>query len=225
VPDTSVERDIVAGVGEPRLGGIAELVGLVFSASRRPLLVGVDGQGGAGKSTLARALSNALAERSVVVEGDDFYSDIDWDERALFEPADAYERNFDWQRLRDQVLLPVRQAARTLRYQRYDWDQTRMGGWIEMPMPGVVIVEGVYSLRPQLRDLLDVKAFVDASAVERLSRMRARHAGYQRELQVRADAWIERWEAAEQFYLAQTKPRNSADIAIDGEDPGLTSAG
>jgi uridine kinase len=91
-----------------------------FHKTRSTLLLGIDGAGGAGKMTLATRLSSALAELgllSVVVHFDDFY-------RPSIERAANSNReidaDFDWRRLRDQVLIPLRNGQAT-RYDRYDW--------------------------------------------------------------------------------------------------------
>lgn len=180
---------------------------LVSAVERRPVLVGIDGQGGAGKSTFARAVVGSLGA-AVVVEGDDFYRDMDDDERAALDPAAGVEQYFDWQRLRREVLEPVRRGDPTLRYQRYDWDNATMGAWVEQPMPDVVVVEGVYTLRPQLADLVDVAVWVETSEETRLRR--------QAERGENADEWITRWVAAEDHYVATHDPRSRADLHVEG---------
>ncbi|MCM0639298.1 uridine kinase family protein [Cellulomonas wangsupingiae] len=190
-----------------RDGAAAELHALVAAVPRRPVLVGIDGQGGAGKSTFARAVVPLLAG-AVVVEGDDFYRDMDSCTRAALSPAAGVQRYFDWQRLRSEVLEPVRRGDPTLRYQRYDWLLEEMGGWVEMPMPDVVLVEGVYTLRPQLLDLVDIAVWVDASAETRLQR--------QVERGENADEWIARWVAAEDHYVATYDPRSAAAMRVLG---------
>lgn len=180
---------------------------LVAGVDRRPVLVGVDGQGGAGKSTFARSVVGSLGG-AVVVEGDDFYRDMDDDARASLDPAAGVEQYFDWQRLRREVLEPVRRGEGTLRYQRYDWADAAMGAWVELPMPEVVVVEGVYALRPQLLDLVDVAVWVEASEETRLRR--------QAERGENADEWIARWVAAEDHYVATCDPRSRADLHVDG---------
>ncbi|NCT92090.1 AAA family ATPase [Cellulomonas sp. APG4] len=180
---------------------------LVAGVDRRPVLVGVDGQGGAGKSTFARSVVGSLGS-AVVVEGDDFYRDMDDDARAALDPAWGAEHYFDWQRLRREVLEPVRRGERTLRYQRYDWADATMGAWVEQLMPDVVVVEGVYTLRPQLLDLVDVAVWVEASAETRLRR--------QAERGENADEWIARWVAAEDHYVATHDPRSRAALHVQG---------
>jgi phosphoribulokinase len=188
---------------------VDRLVDLTRDAGRRPLLIGIDGQGGAGKSSFARRLVQRLDSAAVVVEGDDFYRDLPDDERVLLDAEQGVEQYFDWQRLRREVLEPVARAEQVLRYQRYDWPAETMGDWVEMPMPDVVIVEGVYTLRPQLRDLVDVKVYVEASDAVRRRR--------QFERGENTDEWIDRWVAAEDLYVARTAPRTVADVVVDSE--------
>lgn len=122
------------------------------------MVVGIDGRSGAGKSTSARELAVHIPWPVAIVEGDDFYSDVADEEGTVLTPEEGYEQYFDWRRLKSQVLEPLREGTSTLRYQQYDREQVTMGGWVEIMKPAVVIVEGVYTLRPQLQDLLDVTA-------------------------------------------------------------------
>lgn len=184
-----------------------ELRTLVAGVGRHPVLVGIDGQGGSGKSTFARAVA-AEIDGVLVVEGDDFYRDMDDDARAALGPAEGVELYFDWQRLRRQVLEPVRRGDHVLRYQRYDWERAATGAWVEHPMPEVVVVEGVYTLRPQLRDLVDVAVWVEASAETRWQRQLARGEN--------SGEWIARWVAAEDRYVAEHDPGATAHLRVAG---------
>ena len=187
---------------------LAQIDDLIDAAARRPVVVGIDGQGGSGKSTLA-AEWVARTGRGVIVEGDDFYRDMPKPGRAALDAAGGYERYFDWERLRAQVLTPARARDDVLRYQRYDWANDRLGQWVEMPMPDVVVVEGVYTLRPQLLGLLDVKVYVRTGEDTRMDRQIARGEN--------SSDWITRWAAAEDFYVAFCQPWRYADLVIDGE--------
>jgi uridine kinase len=188
---------------------LSQIDDLISAAVRRPVLVAIDGQGGSGKSTLAADFV-AWAGRGVIVQGDDFYADVPETERAALDAAGGYERYFDWERLRSQVLMPARAGDRVLRYQRYDWASERLGPWVEVPMPDVVVVEGVYMLRPQLLGLLDVKIYVRAGEDTRIDRQIARAEN--------SPDWITRWVAAEDFYVAACQPWRNADLVINGEE-------
>ena len=171
-----------------------------------PLLVAVDGLGGAGKSTLARQISTALPGSSVV-EVDDFYLPMTAEERAGMRPRDGYERYFDWTRLLQEVIEPLRERRRA-RFRRYDWEMNRLREWREVAPAGVVIVEGVFSTRPELSPLFDVTVYVDTPREQRAARMAAR--GWDN-----LD-WMEHWRAAEDWYVRHHRPAERADLVIDG---------
>jgi uridine kinase len=73
---------------------------------RQTLIVVIDGRGGSGKSTFSRRLERAGSDVAVV-EMDDFYRP----ERERLARAAIGDSevggDFDWRRLRDQVLLPL----------------------------------------------------------------------------------------------------------------------
>jgi phosphoribulokinase len=188
--------------------GLQRIVGLAAGLSRRPLLIAIDGPGGSGKSTLAQELGRRLPG-AVVVQGDDFYRDVPAADREQLDAAAGYEQYFDWQRLRREVLLPVREGLPVLRYQRYDWEGARMGAWVEVRMPAIVVVEGVYTLRPALADLVDLTVFVATGETTRLERQRLRGEN--------TDGWIRRWMAAEDHYLRTERPDLRAEVLVRGE--------
>ena len=134
-----------------------------------PLLIAVDGLGGAGKSTLAAQLSAALPGSSIV-EVDDFYRPMTAEDRADLGPREGYERYFDWMRLLDEAIEPLRKQLRA-RFRRYDWEMNSLGEWCEVAPSDLVIVEGVYSTRPELRPLFGVTVYVDTPRVQRAARM------------------------------------------------------
>jgi uridine kinase len=80
-------------------------------------IVGIDGRGGSGKSTLGRAL--AAQHGGVVVELDDFYRPSA--ERHV--PPQTHGGNYDLPRVRAQVLAPF------LRRRRLSPSVMRSRGW------------------------------------------------------------------------------------------------
>ena len=40
------------------------------------------------------------------------------------------------------------------RYQRYDWGMNQLAEWIDQPAEGIILIDGVYSFRPELRKIL-----------------------------------------------------------------------
>ena len=176
-----------------------------------PLLIAVDGLGGAGKSTLAAQFSAALPGSSVV-EVDDFYRPMTAEDRARLGPREGYERYFDWARLLEEAIKPLR-GRRRARFRRYDWEMNSLGEWREVAPGGVVIVEGVYSTRAEFRPLFGVTVYVDTPREQRAARMVAR--GYDN-----LD-WLDHWMAAEDWYVRHHSPAECADLVVDGSGTGV----
>jgi uridine kinase len=174
----------------------------------RTVLVGIDGRGGSGKSTLARGVAGLLP-RVVIVEFDDFYRRAD--ERRLRAAGgdDEVGGDFDWRRVRDQVLQPLADNE-VARYQRYDWNSDELAEWHVIPPGGIVIVEGNYSTRPELHGYYDVTIWVDAPHDVRLRR------GLERDGEHARARWVEDWMPEEDRYIAACQPADQVGVVIDG---------
>lgn len=132
---------------------IEAVLAVILNRSSSGLMVAIDGRSAAGKSTLATGLTAHLPG-SVVVRGDDFYRVMDDDIRFLLDPRQGYEQDFDWERLRQEVIEPLRRDERA-RFRRYDWSSGRLGELAIIEPAPVVLAEGVYMTRPELRDLFE----------------------------------------------------------------------
>lgn len=164
---------------------------------RRTTLVAIDGYGGAGKTTLAAALADRLND-AIVVHTDDF--------------ARPNVPGWQWQQFEAQLLDPLL-SDRRARYQRYDWGQDRLAEWHDVPVGGVVIVEGVSILRRELGDSWDVKVWVDCPPDLRLAR------GVARDGEAAREQWEQVWMPEEDAYFADQRPDLRADYVIDGTRP------
>ena len=175
-------------------------------ARDRPVaLVAIDGPGGSGKSTLARRLADATA--ATVVSMDDFYRPLPEEVRGSLSAAEGADRFFDRERLRDEVLVPLR-AGRTALARRFDWDLDRLGEELLVVEPeGVVIVEGVSTLRPELSRYWDLSVYLDVPRDVCRDRLLARGENSVVEL--------DRWEAAERIDQKASRVRASIVLALE----------
>jgi uridine kinase len=155
---------------------------------RATLLVGVDGPGGAGKSTVAATLSEKI------VATDDF----------IAEPWGWY----DLERLRRQVVEPLLRDE-PARYQRMDWQDGELKGWHVVEPGGVVVIEGVAALDRRLRDAYDYRIWVEAPQEVRFRR------GVERDGEAALPLW-EAWSRKEHDYWREQRPRDAADVVVDG---------
>lgn len=190
------------------------LVTRIRSASRgraTPLIVALDGRSGAGKSTLAAAAADRLDD-CTVVEGDDFYAGGDaahWDGRSAAEKAAGC---IDWRRQRPVLATLARSEAGS--WHGYDWEafDGRLRSEPTTVAPAaVVILDGVYSARPELADLLDLRVLLAADDRRRLDRLRRRDGvDYQ-------DDWQARWTEAEDHYFGETVTRADFDLVLQAD--------
>ena len=176
------------------------------SASGRTTLVAIDGLTCAGKSTLARQVADACHD-SVIIGVDDFYRPLAAQERAALGPKEGYDRYFDWERLLRDVLVPLGKRS-TARYRRHDWVTDTLAEWHEIEPRGVVIVEGVFSTRTELRPYFGVTVYVYASKEVRLGRLLARR--------YPDLSWVDHWMAVEDWYLEQMRPTEQVALVVSG---------
>jgi uridine kinase len=138
---------------------------------------------------------------------DGFYPPLAAEEWAILGPEESYDRYFDWERLLRDVLVPLSRQS-SGRYRRHDWAANRLAEWHEVEPRGAVIVEGVYSTRPELRPYFSVTVYVDAPREVRLARLLDR--GYP------DVSWVEHWMAGEDWYVEHVHPAGQAALVVDG---------
>ena len=139
----------------------------------RPFFLGVAGGSGSGKTTVARAILDAVGPGDITfLEQDSYYRDIDWEGEGL----DPATHNFDHPEALDHGLLMdhlrALRAGRPIECPVYDFTtHRRLDETLSVPARPVVLLEGLHLLaEPDLRDLLDFKIYVDTDPDVRLIR-------------------------------------------------------
>ncbi|HXH34442.1 MAG TPA: hypothetical protein VNJ54_08535 [Plantibacter sp.] len=188
----------------------ADLLARLRQIRRRQqtLLVGIDGRGGSGKSTLARQLERSAPDVTVV-EFDDFYLPLREREALVLRGITEIGGNFDWRRLRKQVLAPLSRDEDAA-YQRYDWPRDELAEWHSVPLGGISLIEGNYSTRAELFAFYDYTLWIDAPHDLRLERGLRRGGADKRE------RWLTEWMPEEERYLAAEDPINRVHLVLDG---------
>jgi uridine kinase len=173
---------------------IEEIDRIAAVRRNRTLFVGVDGHGGAGKSTFAAAVAAAVP-RTTVVHVDDFAS-----------PAVP---EWDWDRFRAQVLLPLLDG-RPAHYQRWDWARDEGAEWHNVPAGRLVLIEGVSSTRHEVAAPWTLTVWVDAPREVRVQR------AVERDGPELLDRWLSDWMPSEDAYVARENPLARMDLIVSG---------
>jgi uridine kinase len=190
--------------------GLRELDRLILQGLEHAdpaILVAVDGRSGVGKSTLAIQLADRYGGGSILA--DDFYpggSDLHW---MNLSPAKRADRVIDWQRLRAEVLEPLLSGHRAT-WRPFDF-QAGKGlapqTLTQHPVP-IIILDGAYSSRPELSDIIDVSVLLVLDDTERRARLLAREG---HEFMTR---WHRIWDDAEDYYFSMIRPPEAFDIVL-----------
>lgn len=140
------------------------------------LIIGIAGGTGSGKTTVVNKIIASLPPDEVaVLRQDSYYRDS-----SHVPPEDRQKINFDepaaieWPLLVKQ--LEELKAGHSIEMPTYSYlTCTRQPETVHVEPRDVVIIEGILVLTdPQLRDMMDVKVFVDADPDDRLIRVIAR---------------------------------------------------
>lgn len=139
--------------------------------NRPKLIIGVAGGSGSGKTTLAYQLLAIFPDRAVLISQDSYYKDLS------YLPHDARAKtNFDHPDSLDFQLLKEHLIALTndqdVEVPLYNFNtHSRESASRRVTPKDIIIVEGILLFAvPEVRDLFDVKIFLDTDADVRLLR-------------------------------------------------------
>lgn len=137
------------------------------------IIIGIAGGTGSGKTTVVKNIVDSLPTESVAVIPQDSYYNHQWDvpeeqrKRTNFDHPNA----FDWPLFEEQIeMLRNGQGIEQPTYSYLTC--TRQEATIHVDPKEVIIIEGIMALYDQrLRELMDLKIYVDAASDERLLRV------------------------------------------------------
>ncbi|MBL7497990.1 uridine kinase [Frankia sp. CNm7] len=190
------------------------------------LRVAIDGPDAAGKTTLADELADRVGLRGrpvIRASVDGFHQPAATRRRRGSLSAEGYFHDaFDYDALRTRLLDPLRPGG-DRRYQPASFDY-RADTALDVPTErapdnAVLLVDGVFLLRPELRAHWDLAIYLHISPAESLRR------ALDRDVEVFGSAGTvqERYKArylpGQALYRDTATPHDQAHILIDNEDP------
>lgn len=176
----------------------------------RPVVVAIDGGSGAGKSTFAGRLAESLTRDGLptaVIAGDDFFQggvELRADAPAL-RAAQCIDA------VRQRSVLEALRSEQLATWYAFDWE--KFDGALQTtptvcsPRP-VVVLEGVYSARPELVDLIDVRVLLNVPKSVRLERLVTREGSL--------GPWELQWHEAEDYYFEHVLSADWFDLVVEG---------
>ncbi len=170
---------------------------------KTPLTIAIDGPSGAGKSTLASWLQKVYGDCEVFHMDDFFLPQEKKTEDRLNTPGG----NVDWERVRDEVLLPIKQG-RTFAYQPYDCGTGVLSKPVQATPRMLNIVEGVYSHHPALREAYDLTVFLSIGKQEQSDRILQRNGKRMHK------RFLEEWIPLEDLFFREMNIPAKADLTL-----------
>lgn len=203
---------------------LAELVAGVRRS--HPVRVAIDGVDAAGKTTLADELVGpleALGRPVIRASVDRFHHPRERRyRRGPDSPEGYYLDSFDHDAITSDLLAPLGPGGdRRYRLGRYDHlaDAPAIEPVRVAPADAVLLFDGVFLLRPELRGSWDFTVFVQAGFDVTVERAIGRAAGREWETPAQEEALRERYRtryvAGQRLYLDSVGPAERADVVVE----------
>ena len=181
-----------------------------------PMLIGIAGGTGSGKSTFATGLKKLFPNEITIISYDNYYKPQDhlsMDERVKtnYDCPDALDTDLLVKHLR------LLQGGKSVEIPNYDFCiHTRREEFTLVEPTPVIIVDGILTFHDErLREMFDIKIFADADADERiLRRLRRDVTERGRDIDGVIRQYVETVKIMHGIYVEPTK--KYADIMING---------
>ncbi len=179
------------------------------------VIIGIAGGTGSGKSTFTNSLKRYFGDRIAVVYHDNYYKrqdDVPFEERVKvnYDHPDALETDLLVEHLKEL------KAGHSVQCPVYDYTiHNRTDEVVEIKPCRVILVEGILVLYdPRVRELLDIKVYVEADADERILRRVLRDVEKRgRDLRGVIDQYLTTVKPMHYLYVDPTRAK--ADIVIN----------
>lgn len=170
----------------------------------------IDGRSGVGKSTFAKRLGEKV--KGVIITGDDFYSGGSDEEWNKLSPKEKVEKCIDWKRMGKEVLKPLL-SGKSASWHPFNFNTGKgLSSEVLTAKPSsVILLDGAYSSRPELDDLIDLSVLVEADNDNRREMLT------KREGVAFMGNWHNVWDVAEDYYFTHVRPKKLFNFIIQND--------
>ncbi|AKI97654.1 hypothetical protein [Kosmotoga pacifica] len=205
---------------------LAFLVEEVLEVNRpHPIRIAIDGVDASGKTTLANELAEFLRHKGFSViraSIDGFHNPKEMRYRlGAGSPEGYYKDSFNYELLKENLLIPLGERG-SLKYKTavYDFrtESEVSQSYKEASNDAFLIFDGVFLLRPEIREYWDYSIYVhsDFNVILKRASLRDQYLfGSSGKVEKR---YREKYIPGQKLYLKEAKPILLADVVIDNND-------
>ena len=164
------------------------------SSKKSPALIAIEGGSASGKTTLSQLLREVYDCN--VFHMDDFFLRPEQRTEERFAQAGG---NIDHERFLEEVLLPLSQG-KTVQYRAFDCSTFTLRPAVEIAPKKLNIIEGAYSMHPQLAQYYDFSVFLSITPQLQRKRIEKRNSPDM------AQRFFDTWIPLEHTYFEATDP-------------------
>jgi uridine kinase len=210
-----------------RVRVVAAITDLITAVRRpHPIRVAIDGVDAAGKTTLADELATVIERRGrpvIRASIDGFHNPraIRY-RRGPISPEGYFLDSFNYPALREALLQPLGPGgSRAFRRAVFDvrCDEPVAAPVELAPDGAVLLLDGVFLLREDLREHFDFSVFVHADFAETLRRAEQRDLALFGTVEEVRRRYEERYVPGQRLYLHSAQPERHASVVVDNNDP------
>lgn len=173
----------------------------------KPAIIAISGFGGAGKSTFANLLGKAVNAPVICVD----HFGID---RTIEDYT--HWKGMDFVRLEKEILVPFCEGENSVSYGHWDHGANSIVKKMEVAHQGLLIIEGVGLLRPELLKYFAYKIWIDCP--QDIANARGKKRDREVHKNPQDEKWDGPWERNDTEYFEKFKPNEVADLVISNHE-------
>lgn len=185
--------------GCPEYSALLEKIDKLLEGTRA--IIAIEGKSASGKTTLASMLEKIYG--ATVFHMDDFFLPPDKRTQKRLSEAGG---NVDRERFEGEVLIPLIKGE-AVNYRVFDCKAQGFKDAFRVIPKNLVIVEGAYSMHPELSKYYDLSVFLEVDSHTQRTRIISRNGEG-------ADRFFKTWIPLENTYFEKTNAKERCDLVI-----------